>query len=177
MSHGEFAVRGSIVDIFPMGAEQPLRLDLFDEDIDSIRSFDPETQRSGESLQSVRLLPAREYPITGRGHQGFPPPLPRAVRGRSGALAGVQTSNRRPGAAGIEYYLALFFERLETLFDYLPPQTLIVDAAGASSIAQRLGATSASAMSTAPRRRTAGAEAARNLPAAHELLRTVHAHL
>jgi len=66
--------------------------------IDSIRSFDPETQRSGESLQSVRLLPAREYPITGEGIKDFAAATRARFGGRSGALAGVQTSNRRPGA-------------------------------------------------------------------------------
>ncbi|HIE55256.1 MAG TPA: transcription-repair coupling factor, partial [Chromatiaceae bacterium] len=63
MAHGEFAVRGSLLDLFPMGSEQPYRIDLFDDEIDSIRIFDPETQRTTEKVEAVRLLPAREFPI------------------------------------------------------------------------------------------------------------------
>ena len=62
MSHSEFSVRGSIIDLFPMGSDQPFRIDLFDDEIDSIRYFDTETQRSGEAVNEIRLLPAREFP-------------------------------------------------------------------------------------------------------------------
>ena len=61
--HGEFSLRGSLIDIYPMGSGRPYRLDLFDEDIDSLRTFDPETQRSGEELAEIRLLPGREFPF------------------------------------------------------------------------------------------------------------------
>ena len=61
--HGEFATRGSLLDVFPMGSDEPLRIDLFDGDIESLRSFDPEPQRTAQRLQQVDLLPAREFPL------------------------------------------------------------------------------------------------------------------
>ena len=64
MEHGEFSIRGSIIDLFPMGSKLPYRVDLFDEEVDSIRTFDPETQRSIETISNVNLLPAREFPLT-----------------------------------------------------------------------------------------------------------------
>ncbi|MGH8315616.1 MAG: transcription-repair coupling factor, partial [Steroidobacterales bacterium] len=71
MSPGECAVRGSLIDIFPMGASEPLRIDLFDDEIETIRAFDPETQRSGEKLETVRLLPAREVPLDPQSVKAF----------------------------------------------------------------------------------------------------------
>src|SRR5690606_20243447 len=64
MSHGEYAIRGSIIDVFPMGANLPIRIDLFDDEIDTLRWFDPKTQLSKEKTQRINLLPAREYPLT-----------------------------------------------------------------------------------------------------------------
>ncbi|MDX1527992.1 MAG: transcription-repair coupling factor, partial [Gammaproteobacteria bacterium] len=127
MEHGEFAVRGAIVDLFPMGGSDPLRVDLFDEDIESIRTFDPESQRSAQAVERVRLLPAREFPMTEDAvrrfrqawrerFEGDPNDCP-IYRDVSGGL--------RP--AGIEYYLPLFFEQTSTLFDYLPPDTLVIE--------------------------------------------------
>ena len=75
-------MRGSLLDVFPMGAATPLRIDLFDDEIEAIRRFDPDTQRSLDTLTRVRLLPAREVPLDAPGGQGLPPPLPHALRGR-----------------------------------------------------------------------------------------------
>jgi len=136
MTHGEFAVRGSLIDVFPMGTDQPLRIDLFDRDIDSIRRFDPETQRSGEAIEHLRLLPAREFPLNPDGVRDFrrrhrarfegDPARSSLYRGVSEGLA----------PAGIEYYLPLFFDSLTTLFDYLPPTALVVDTADSAQRAQ-----------------------------------------
>jgi len=129
MTHGEFAVRGSLIDVFPMGTDQPLRIDLFDQDIDSIRRFDPETQRSGEAIEHLRLLPAREFPLNPDGVREFRRRYRARFEGdpaRSSLYRGV-TEGLAP--AGIEYYLPLFFDSLTTFFDYLPPTALIVDTA------------------------------------------------
>ncbi|MEX1214122.1 transcription-repair coupling factor [Saccharospirillum sp.] len=123
--HGEFAVRGSILDIFPMGSEQPIRVDLFDEEIESIRHFDPETQRSGDTIKRITLLPGREVPLTETGIAHFR----QAFRERFEAdFSRCRTYTEvsvgiTPG--GIEYFLPLFYERTDTFWDYLPEQTLI----------------------------------------------------
>ena len=122
---GEFAVRGSLIDLYPMGSASPYRIDLFDNEVESIRVFDPETQRSGERVQALRLLPAREFPLTAEGIQAFK----RRFRNRfPGDLTRMSTyRDIAEGAppAGIEYYLPLFFDASATLFDYLPPNTLV----------------------------------------------------
>ena len=69
--HGEFAIRGSIIDIFPTGSKQPLRIELFDDEVESIRFFDPETQRSGMALNEIKMLPAKEFPTDDAGIEGF----------------------------------------------------------------------------------------------------------
>jgi transcription-repair coupling factor (superfamily II helicase) len=125
MVPGEFAVRGSIIDLFPMGSGTPYRIDLFDDEVESIRIFDPETQRSGEKVPALRLLPAREFPLTAEGIQGFK----RRYRNRfEGDLTRMQVyrdiAEGRP-PAGIEYYLPLFFDSTSTLLDYLPANALV----------------------------------------------------
>jgi transcription-repair coupling factor (superfamily II helicase) len=128
---GEFAVRGSLLDVFPMGAEAPLRIDLFGDEIEAVRRFDPESQRSLDSVASVRMLPAREVPLDPEAVRGFRrryrtrfegDPMQSAIyRGVSEGLA----------PSGIEFYLPLFFDSTATLFDYLPHDTVIVHQAGA----------------------------------------------
>ena len=133
MTHGEFAVRGSLIDVYPMGSEQPLRIDLFDTDIDSIRSFDPETQRSGDSFERLRLLPAREFPLNPEGVREFRRRFRVRFEGdpaRSSLYRGVSEGL---APAGIEYYLPLFFEKLTTLIDYLPASATVVDAADSAT--------------------------------------------
>ncbi len=128
MEHGEFAVRGSLIDLFPMGSELPFRIDLFDNEIDTIRSFQPSDQRTEEKLERVELLPAREFPLNEQGISGF--------RQRFRARFDVDHRQAMPyrdvsagnAGNGIEYYLALFFDELASLFDYLPEQTLLVEA-------------------------------------------------
>jgi transcription-repair coupling factor (superfamily II helicase) len=134
MSHGEFAVRGSIVDLFPMGSDAPFRLDLFDEDIESIRQFDPETQRSGEALQEVRLLPAREFPTTPEAVKGFRQRWRARFEGDPMRSPVYRFVSEGLAPAGIEYWMPLFFDAVEDLFDYLPEGTTVVDAAGAADV-------------------------------------------
>jgi len=125
MEHGEFAIRGSIIDIFPMGHPIPLRIDLLDQEVDSIRTFNPDTQLTLKKIVQISLLPAKEYPLTSSGITTFKYnwkenfehfydcPLYEAI-------------NNNTHANGIEYYLPLFFKRTDTLFDYLPQETLII---------------------------------------------------
>src|SRR5690606_23798150 len=117
---GEFALRGSLFDVFPMGHGQPLRIDLFDDHIDSIRHFDPDTQRSLEPLQRVRLLPAREVPLDEDSVRELRRRYRTRFEGdptRSDIDRGVRPNTAPPG---IEFFLPLFFEETSGLFDYLP---------------------------------------------------------
>ena len=125
---GDFALRGSLLDVYPMGTTSPLRIDLFDDEIEAIRRFDPQTQRSGDSLASVRLLPAREIPLDGDSVRAFRRRYRTRFEGdptRSAIYRGVSDGM---APAGIEFYLPLFFEETATLFDYLPDGAVIVDA-------------------------------------------------
>ncbi|PHS69292.1 MAG: transcription-repair coupling factor [Methylophaga sp.] len=127
MEHGEFAVRGAIIDLYPMGSKLPYRIDLFDDEIDTLRTFDPETQRSVDSIDSVRLLPAREFPVTDDSIVLFRQQFRRHFEGdpqRSFIYREVSEGNM-PG--GIEYYLPLFFEQTHSLVDYLPSNTLLIN--------------------------------------------------
>ena len=125
-SPGEFAVRGSLFDVFPMGAEQPLRIDLFDEQIETIRRFDPDSQRSLETIERVRLLPAREMPLDAEAIRTFRGRFRSRFEGdptRSAVYRGVSDGL---APAGVEFYLPLFFETTATLLDYLPANAVIV---------------------------------------------------
>src|SRR5690606_16977061 len=129
-SPGEFAVRGSLVDVFPMGAAEPLRIDLFGEEIEGIRRFDPETQRSLAPLDRVRLLPAREVPLDTEAIRGFRRRFRTRFEGdpmQTTIYRGVSEGLAPPG---IEFYLPLFFDETATLFDYLPKNAVVVHDAG-----------------------------------------------
>jgi len=133
--HGEFAVRGALLDIFPMGASEPYRIELFDDAVESIRAFDPETQRSLHQVDAVKLLPAREFPLTDEAMRAFRDRLRERfpIDVRRCPLYQDMKQGVTPG--GIEYYLPLFFEHTETLFDYLGNDALFVlanDALGAA---------------------------------------------
>lgn len=126
MEHGEFAARGSILDIFPMGSEKPFRLDFFDDEVDSIRSFDPEDQRSLAELDQIRCLPAREFPTDQAGIEQFRQNY-RALFQRTGSSQSIYGQiSKNQLFAGIEYYLPLFFAETASLFDYLSPDTYCV---------------------------------------------------
>jgi transcription-repair coupling factor (superfamily II helicase) len=123
--HGEFAVRGSIMDIFPMGSDTPYRLDLFDDEIESIRTFDPETQLSVDRIESVRLLPAREFPLTDEVINKFQDRWHQHFQSDPRQCPVYQDVSQGMSPAGVEYYLPLFFENTESLFDYLPEDSLV----------------------------------------------------
>ncbi len=122
--HGEFAVRGALIDVFPMGADQPLRLDLFDDELESLRTFDPETQRTLDKIPAIELLPAREFPLDQRAIQRFQDAWHQRFDAdpRRSPLYHDVSQGLAPG--GIEYYLPLFFDQTATLFDYLPGAAL-----------------------------------------------------
>ncbi len=124
LEHGEFAVRGSILDLYPMGAQTPYRVDLFDTEIDSIRLFDPETQRSAERIEAIELLPAHEFPSDAQGISQFRHQYRSRFEGDPMASPIYQAISDGHIPNGIEAYLPLFFEHTATLFDYLPANTL-----------------------------------------------------
>ncbi|MDX1370758.1 transcription-repair coupling factor, partial [Pseudomonas sp.] len=134
--HGEFAVRGALIDLFPMGSDQPYRIDLFDDEIETLRTFDPETQRSIDKVVSIKLLPAREFPLEKKAVSDF--------RGRFRERFDVdfrrcpiyQDLSTGITPAGIEYYLPLFFEETATLFDYLPQDTQVFSLPGVEKAAE-----------------------------------------
>ncbi|HDS1101428.1 MULTISPECIES: transcription-repair coupling factor [Stenotrophomonas] len=136
MDPGDFAVRGGLLDVFPMGADAPLRVELLDEDIDSIRAFDPESQRSLDKVEAVHMLPGREVPMDEASIARVLATLRERfdVDTRRSALYQDLKSGLAP--AGVEYYLPLFFERTATLFDYLPDGSLPVVCAGAGEAAE-----------------------------------------
>lgn len=125
MAPGEFAVRGSIIDLYPMGSDSPYRLDMFDEEVESIRKFDPETQRSGDKVPALRLLPAREFPLTAEGIQNFKRRFRNRFPGDLTRMSLYRDIAEGAPPPGIEYYLPLFFDNTATLLDYLPQNTII----------------------------------------------------
>ena len=135
--HGEFAVRGALLDIFPMGVDEPYRIELFDDEIESIRAFDPQTQRSSHPVEAVNLLPAREFPLTDEAMRAFRDRLRERfpIDVRRCPLYQDMKQGVTPG--GIEYYLPLFFDSTETLFDYLGDDALFVLGNGALDAAGR----------------------------------------
>ncbi|VEE64560.1 Transcription-repair-coupling factor [Shewanella putrefaciens] len=125
--HGEFAIRGSILDIFPTGVNMPLRIELFDDEVETIRHFDPETQRSSTPVDAVRLLPAKEFPTDSSAIEGFRQRYRRRFEVIVKEPESVyQLVSRNLMPAGIENYLPLFFDEVATLFDYLPKDTQLV---------------------------------------------------
>jgi transcription-repair coupling factor (superfamily II helicase) len=123
---GEFAVRGSLVDVFPMGSPCPYRIDLFDDEVASLRTFDTDSQRTIEQIDSVEILPAKEFPLTpdaiarfrNRWHELFDVDVRRCPI--------YQDVSQGMAPSGIEYYLPLFHDALATVFDYLPTNCVAV---------------------------------------------------
>ncbi len=118
--HGEFAVRGSIMDLFPMGSATPYRIELFDDVIDSLRQFSPETQISTEKVLEVRLLPGREYPLHQAAIASFRQAFREAFAVDVRRCPLYEDISKGLASSGIEYYLPLFFPQLVSLFEYLP---------------------------------------------------------
>lgn len=124
--HGEFAVRGSIIDLFPMGSKTPFRIDLFDNEVDTIRRFSPENQRTIDKIDEIHLLPAKEFPLTEKSIELFRQTWRAQFGGNPLKSSLYQDVSEGICAPGIEYYLPFFFEKTTTLFDYLPNNTRIV---------------------------------------------------
>ena len=132
MEHGEFSVKGSLIDIYPMGAKLPCRLDLFDQEIESIRLFDVSTQRSTETTQAVSLLPAREFATDKNSIEVFKENYQKTFDNTGGFIFDEVSESRLP--SGIEFYLSLFFTHTNTLFDYLPSESIIATSEGFSAL-------------------------------------------
>ncbi len=124
--HGEYAVRGSLMDIYPMGSDAPVRIELFDDEIESLRLFNPDNQRTTEAIERLELLPAREIPLDKTSIRRFKDQWadhfdsdPKYCNLYKDVTTGL-------AAAGVEYYLPLFFEQTDSLFAYLPANTLVI---------------------------------------------------
>lgn len=129
--HGEFAVRGSIMDIFASGQDAPIRIDLFDDEIDTLKFFDPETQRTTTTLKSFTVLPAKEFPLKearsifrDRYSELFPTANPKKNPIYQDVLDGI-------ASPGIEFYLPLFFDKTymqsqSTLTTYFPKNCIVI---------------------------------------------------
>ncbi|AIL33081.1 transcription-repair coupling factor [Basilea psittacipulmonis] len=121
---GEFSVRGSLIDLFPMGADTAFRIDLFDDEIDSIRSFDIDTQLSIEPVDHIDLLPGREFPLDDSSCQRFRSKFRELVEGDPTKYDVYKDIGNGIASAGIEYFLPLFYDQVATIFDYLPQDTI-----------------------------------------------------
>lgn len=125
LSPGEYSVRGGLIDLFPMGSPLPYRIDLLDNEIDTIRTFDVDTQRSVYPVTEIRLLPAREFPLDEEGRTRFRGRFREKFEGDPSRSLIYKDISKGGSPAGIEYYLPLFFEHTATLFDYLPQTALL----------------------------------------------------
>lgn len=134
--HGEFAVRGALIDLFPMGSALPYRIDLFDDEIETLRTFDPENQRSIDKVESIRLLPAREFPLKKESVTGFRARFRERFDVDFRRCPVYQDLSTGITPAGIEYYLPLFFDETSTLFDYLPEDTQVFSLPGIEQAAE-----------------------------------------
>ncbi|WP_211251174.1 transcription-repair coupling factor [Deefgea rivuli] len=123
---GEFSIRGGLIDLFPMGSTLPFRIDLFDNEIETIRTFDVDTQRSLYPVPEIRLLPAREFPTDEEGRKKFRQNFRTAFEGDPSKARLYKDISNGVIPAGIEYYLPLFFDHTATVFDYLPAEAVLV---------------------------------------------------
>ncbi len=127
IAHGEYAVRGALLDLFPMGSQEPYRIDLFDDEVESIRTFDPDSQRSRAKMERIRLLPAREYPLDEEAVAAFRQRYRGTFEGdpQASIIYREVSAGHVPG--GLEYYLPLFFDETSSLADYLPERTIVIE--------------------------------------------------
>ncbi len=121
---GEFAVRGGLIDIFPMGQTAPFRIDLFGDEIDSIRYFEPESQRTTDTTDAIELLPGREFPLDDDGIKVFRSNFRRRFEGDPQKHVVYREVSKGGAPAGIEFFMPLFFENLESLQDYVPSSSI-----------------------------------------------------
>ena len=126
VSPGEYAVRGGLIDLFPMGSPVPYRVDLFDDEIDSIRTFDPDSQRSLYPVPEVRLLPGREFPMDDDARAKFRSRWRELLEGDPTKSRIYKDMGNGVATAGIEYYLPLFFDETASVFDYFGAEATVV---------------------------------------------------
>jgi len=124
--HGEYSQRGAIFDIFPMGSHQPVRIELFDDEIESLRSFEPESQRSKKKLEVLKILPAYEFPWDAESRMTFRNQWLEQFPNSAVNSPTIRDIKDGIKPHGIEYYSPLFFQELSALFDYLPTNTLVL---------------------------------------------------
>ncbi|ANN77003.1 transcription-repair coupling factor [Bordetella flabilis] len=141
---GEFCLRGGLIDLFPMGSPVPYRLDLFDNEIESIRAFDVDTQRSLYPVNQVQLLPGREFPMDEEARNRFRARFREVFEGDPSRAVPYRDIGTGIAFAGVEYYLPLFFEQTATLFDYLDASTLTVTVGDIEDAMRRFGQDTAS---------------------------------
>ncbi|MBT8080810.1 MAG: transcription-repair coupling factor [Gammaproteobacteria bacterium] len=132
--HGEFAVRGSLIDVFPMGADSPVRIDFFDDDIESLRWFSSETQLSGERVSAIDILPAREVPLDDDAIRSFRDRYRERFEGQPSQSRVYREVSDGIAHGGIEYYLPLFFDDTASLLDYLPAGCGVIAPAGSDAL-------------------------------------------
>ena len=125
LEHGEFTVRGAIIDLFPMGSDSPFRIELFDNEIESLRLFNPENQRTIEKISHIQILPAREYPLDEQGITSFRRAFRNLFPGNPSQCPIYESVSKGQSFGGLEYYLPLFFEKTATFFDFLPNNSTI----------------------------------------------------
>jgi transcription-repair coupling factor (superfamily II helicase) len=137
MEHGEFAVRGALLDVFPMGSESPYRIDLFDNEVETLRTFDPETQRTVDQVARIKLMPAREFPVDADAIRRFQMAWFDAFEGDADLcpMFSEISAGRIPG--GAEYYLPLFFQECGSVFDYFPEKAVVTLMGDHHTAAQR----------------------------------------
>lgn len=125
LEHGEFAVRGSLIDLYPMGSELPFRIELLDTEVESLRRFDPDTQRTIEKLTEINILPAREFPLNEHSITTFRRAFRQQFSGNPSQCPLYEAVTNGLFPNGIEYYLPLFFDQVAHFFDYLPQNASI----------------------------------------------------
>src|SRR4029077_15095362 len=125
VSPGEYVMRGGLIDLYRMGSTLTYRLDLFGDDIESIRTFDVDTQRTVYAVPKVRLLPAREFPLDDAGRTRFRGRFREVFEGDPSKSPLYKDVSNGIMPAGIEYYLPLFFDSTATLTEYLPPEAIV----------------------------------------------------
>ncbi|MBE9540149.1 MAG: transcription-repair coupling factor [Proteobacteria bacterium] len=137
LERGEFALRGSLFDIFPMGSKLPYRIDLLDDEVDSLRTFDPETQRTVNKVEEIKLLPAREFPLDSAAINRFLMNWHDSFNVDCDACPTYTEVNAGRAPGGTEYYLPLFFDRCDSLFDFLPDSAAVIAIGDHHGAAQR----------------------------------------
>ena len=134
---GQYAIRGAVMDIFPMGADLPVRIDLFDDEIDTLRSFDPETQLSVDQINELIILPGKEFPFDDTAVARFRDQWHNAFNVDVRRCSIYQDVSSYIAPNGVEYYLPFFFDEMATLFDYLPTSTLFILEEGVVTAAEQ----------------------------------------